>query len=131
MLTVCDTLAGVDDELKATIAARLDALLDENKDSGAGIAKRLGYSRQWINNLRKGRNFPKTADLPGICQALNVTADELLGLKPPARPRRTAPRTPVGPDEYIRFRLRCPHCKNVIEETKVNGKPDSHRRGRK
>jgi len=110
---------------RAEFADRLDRLLDD-KDLDQ-LAQEVGLKdKSAFSHYRRGKRAPNLDRFAALCQALKVTADEFLGLKAPARAVRTAPRTPVGPDEYIRFRLHCPHCKNVIEETKVDGKP-AHR----
>jgi transcriptional regulator with XRE-family HTH domain len=114
---------------RAEFADRLDRLLDD-KDLDQ-LAREVGLKdKSAFSHYRSGKRAPDLDRFAAICRALNVTADEFLGLKPPTRTAR-APRVPVAPDEYIRFRLHCPHCKAVIEETKVDGKADGQRRRRK
>jgi transcriptional regulator with XRE-family HTH domain len=116
---------------KALVAERLADALSEKGLKQNDLAERLGVSEpavsRWVSE-RGGVGWKRLAE---ICSAIGVPADRLLGLEVPARQKRTAPRVPVAPDEYIRFRLHCPHCKNVIEETKIDGKAANHRRGRK
>ena len=115
---------------KALVAERLADALDEKGLKQNDLAERLGVSEaavsRWVSE-RGGVGWKRLAE---ICSVIGVPADRLLGLEPP-RPTRRAPRAPIGPDEYIRFRLRCPHCEEVIEETKIDGKPDRQRRRRK
>ena len=113
MLTEREIVTGMDDELKAAIAARLDRLLDENERSAAAIAKSLGRSRQWLTNLRKGTNMVRTVDIPPLVRILGCSADELLGLQPPTAPAFNGKGLPV--------QWQCPHCGTTLTTTVTEG----------
>jgi transcriptional regulator with XRE-family HTH domain len=78
---------------------------------------------------------PTLKNIEGVARALGRPIAWLFteGEAPPPAAAAPSPEavTPPEPEEYIRFRLHCPHCKSVIEETKVDGKADGQRRRRK
>ncbi len=58
---------------------KLIQLRDERKLSQQELADRLGVSRQTVVRWEAGKSAPSVNQIPDICAALGVTADELLG----------------------------------------------------
>ena len=116
---------------KALVAERLADALDAKGLKQNDLAERLGVSEAAVSRWVSERGGVGWRRLAEICSVIGVPADQLLGLERPTTPRRRAVRAPIGPDEYIRFRLRCPHCTKVIEETKIDRKAANQRRRRK
>jgi transcriptional regulator with XRE-family HTH domain len=103
------------------------------------VAAEAGVDQTTLSRWKKrgSKPNPTLENIEGVARALEKPIAWLISDEEPestgrtSPERRTAPRTPCGPDEYIRLRLRCPHCKTVIEETKISGKPAHPGRRRK
>ena len=63
-----------------TIGERIKkARIDQNMSS-TELAKRLGKSQTSITEIEKNRSVKQLEQLKRICEILNVSADEILGL---------------------------------------------------
>ena len=92
----------------------------------AGLARDVGVSESTMGAIVNGRSVPGASTLAGICEALGVDANYLLGLRdePTTRKRPPAKRQPIEVDgrryetvpeaaeaigtrpEYIRYQMR-------------------------
>ena len=92
----------------------------------AGLARDVGISESTMGAIANGKSVPGTSTLAGICEALEVDANYLLGLRdePRTRKRPPAKRQPIEVDgkryetvpeaaeaigtrpEYIRYQMR-------------------------
>ncbi len=79
------------------IAKRIRLCLRYHKRHGiapATLARKAGLSDAVVSKLYAGKNMPSALTIIKLCKALNVSADFLLGIPKPARPkavRRTNP----------------------------------------
>ena len=62
-------------------AANLKQFRKRKNYSQATLAKKLNYGNTTIANYESGRNEPSIDDLIRLAKALNVTVDELIGMK--------------------------------------------------
>ena len=60
---------------------RLNRVLKENKMSQLTLSKKIGMSQSVVNNYCTGAREPSLDVLVLICEALNESADYLLGIK--------------------------------------------------
>jgi hypothetical protein len=109
------------DVLRASIAARLDALLDENERSAADIGREFGHVRGWLSNLRRGKNMPRIQDIPDLVRILGCTADELLGITPAPQPAvaEPAPKYDAAGPPPEPTTWRCPVCGSALVVTRA------------
>ena len=119
-----DTLAAMDDDLKMAIAARLDRLLDEHKDSAAAIGRSMGHTRGWLSNLRNGKNLLRAGDIPALVRVLHCSADYLLGLtEGPIEPSPAVAEPAVAyaaaAPEPESVTWRCPCCGAALVTTRA------------
>ena len=98
------------------IAQRLDALLDEQNESAAEIARRLGRSRSWLSNYRNGTNIPPADEIPRLCKELRCSADYLLGL--------SDKRTPAADLSFQIGEPQSPYGACEVTETKIEPAED-------
>jgi transcriptional regulator with XRE-family HTH domain len=68
---------------------RLARLRAERGITQGQLAERIGSSQRAISAYETVAEYPPTAVVVGIAKALKVSADELLGLKPPPKAART------------------------------------------
>lgn len=62
------------------LPSRLRAIMDDRKITLVALAEKTGIKRQSIGNYKDGNNVPDANALRKIAEALNVSADYLLGL---------------------------------------------------
>ena len=72
--------------MELLFAKRLRELRREKKLSQVELGERLGYGYTAISNYESGRNEPSFSDFMRICEALEVSADYILGLSDIRRP---------------------------------------------
>ena len=59
---------------------RLKSALYARGMNGKQLALAIGVSQPTVSHYVTGQEYPRLISLPAICQALNVSADYLLGL---------------------------------------------------
>lgn len=64
------------------VARRLADLIDDSEHSEAEIADELGRSRTAVYEWKAGRSEPDLTTFAKLCRLLNVSADDLLEVKP-------------------------------------------------
>jgi transcriptional regulator with XRE-family HTH domain len=109
---------------RAEFADRVDRLLD-NKDLDE-LARASGLkNKSAFSHYRVGKRTPNFDRLAALCRALDVSADYLLGLTEEMRPisavAEVSPEYHAEPEEFVKIRLRCPHCDKVIERSSSLG----------
>lgn len=77
-------------DLSRTVSSRLRKRRSELKLSQAALAERVGVSVELVSRIERGRCLPSIGTLVGLCDALSVSPNELLGYE--ARPERDADR---------------------------------------
>ncbi len=86
------------------------------QESQASFAKKLGLGQVTYCRYEVGNREPDLETLVGICRTLGVSADEMLGLAPPSRPKIEAVVSGNG--------------NVVIGNNNTVGVPDAPKRGR-
>jgi len=97
-VTLRVTMGSVDEELRASIAQRLDEALDEHGITASELARKFGKSRSWLSNWRSGVNGPPAEALALVCRELGISVDWVLGLSDERSPRKS---TPAGEFVYV------------------------------
>lgn len=64
------------------VAENTKAIIDEKGLKHSAIAKKAGYSRQQFSYMLHGRKTITPSDVLRIANALEVTPNDLFGLKP-------------------------------------------------
>ncbi len=78
--------------MKSIFAQRLKEMRIANNLTQEKLAARLDYGYTAIANYESGRNEPSISDFARLCEALNASADYLLGLSDVRRPYAVADR---------------------------------------
>ncbi len=60
-----------------SISENIYKIIKDNNLKQSAVAKSAGYSTQVFNNMVKGRRKIYADELPNICQALNISINEL------------------------------------------------------
>lgn len=81
--------------MELLFAQRLRELRKEKKLSQVELGEILGYGYTAISGYESGRNEPSFSDFIRICQALEVSADYILGLSDIRRPCAVLERSDV------------------------------------
>ena len=84
--------------MKSIFAQRLKETRIANHLTQEKLAARLDYGYTAIANYESGRNEPSISDFVRLCEALNASADYLLGLSDIRRPCRGGPAAAGGFD---------------------------------
>ena len=67
--------------MKDIFTERFHLALQQSKVSQQELADRIGICKQCISGYKSGRIFPSIQTLRLICEALEISADYLLGLE--------------------------------------------------
>ena len=59
---------------------RFNEVLNFEQANQSSLANQIGIARQCITDYKSGKSFPAIETLAGICSALEVSSDYLLGL---------------------------------------------------
>lgn len=70
-----------EDYIKLIFGLKLKQIRTERKLSLFGLSKKSGLSKSYLNEIEKGKKYPKTDKIIALAQALDVTYDELVSLK--------------------------------------------------
>jgi transcriptional regulator with XRE-family HTH domain len=97
---------------RAAFAQRLRRASKLKGISQNEIGRRLGNGKATVSNWFTGRTQPDFETFALLCQLLGVSSDQILGLPGAAPPE---------PEEFVKIRLRCPHCDKVIERSSSLG----------
>lgn len=65
-----------------TICERIYEIMRRKKMKQSLVAAAAGYDLKTFNNMLRGRRRITSDDIPGICRALEVTANDLFGFRP-------------------------------------------------
>ena len=88
------------------IGQRLSQAAKRKGINQSEIGRLLGKGKTTVSNWFTGRTQPDFETFALLCQLLGASSDQILAL-PGARPPE--------PEEYVKIRLRCPHCEKMIE----------------
>lgn len=70
-----------EDYIKLIFGLKLKQIRTERKLSLFGLGKKSGLSKSYLNEIEKGKKYPKTDKVIALAHALDVTYDELVSLK--------------------------------------------------
>ena len=128
------TLACMPKDPREVFAERLKAI---PYGQNGRIAAEAGVNQTTLAHWKKkdSRKNPTLKNIEGLARAfrkpiawLFSEGDAPSSANPGLLPKAIAP---PEPEEYVKIRLRCPHCDNVIEKTKVEPRATRPRRRKK
>ena len=67
--------------IRLIFGLKIKQLRQKNKLAPAELAKRCGLSNSYLNEIEKGKKYPKSDKIFALADALNVNYDELVSLK--------------------------------------------------
>lgn len=106
-------MTGENETLETLIGERLADAIGKKKIHQVELARFMDESGAAITGWVKGESVKGWAKLAAVCQYLGVSADEILGLKPPAAPVLAGDRSPV--------QWQCPCCGATLTTTVADG----------
>lgn len=60
-----------------TLQEKIYEIIDKKGRKQYSVARDCGYTASYFNNMLRGRKIITAEDIPNICNALGVTANEL------------------------------------------------------
>ena len=72
-----------EENIKLIFGLKLKQLRTKRKMSPQELAEKSGISNSYLNEIEKGKKYPKTDKIDALANALQVKYDELVSLKLP------------------------------------------------